>query len=116
MGDRYESVKSEFTQSMNFYYVDSDFIHEYKIDVIAGRPFQKKVQTDIENTFILNEMAAKAFGFSSLEESMRTLIAFIYPKRIWGVFTLHLHAWLCSYPVWVWRVCRHLPPDKGPRK
>ncbi len=104
MGDRYESIKSEFiqnssitgatacwnvpgrlanliearlvgetdekTQSMNFYYVDSDFIPEYKIDVIAGRPFQKEVQTDIENTFILNETAAKAFGFTSPEEAL----------------------------------------------
>ena len=60
----------ENTQSMNFYYVDSDFLPEYKIDMIAGRSFQKEVQTDIEDTFILNETAARAFGFSSPEEAI----------------------------------------------
>jgi putative ABC transport system permease protein len=60
----------EKAQSMNFYYVDSDFIHEYKIEVVAGRPFQKEVKTDIGNTFILNETAARAFGFSSPEEAI----------------------------------------------
>ena len=60
----------ENTQSMNFYYVDSDFLSEYKIDMIAGRSFQKEVQTDIEDTFILNESAASAFGFSSPEEAI----------------------------------------------
>jgi putative ABC transport system permease protein len=60
----------EKTQSMNFYYVDSDFIPEYKIAMVAGRPFQKDTRTDIESTFILNETASKAFGFSSPEEAI----------------------------------------------
>jgi putative ABC transport system permease protein len=60
----------EKTQSMNFYYVDSDFLPEYKIEMMAGRPFQKEIQTDINDTFILNETAAKAFGFSSPEEAI----------------------------------------------
>jgi putative ABC transport system permease protein len=60
----------EKTQSMNFYYVDSDFLREYKIEMMAGRSFQKEVQTDINDTFILNETAAKAFGFSSPEEAI----------------------------------------------
>lgn len=60
----------EKTQSMNFYYVDSDFLREYKIEMMAGKSFQKEVQTDINDTFILNETAAKAFGFSSPEEAI----------------------------------------------
>ena len=60
----------EKIQSMNFYYVDSDFLTEYKIEMMTGRPFQKDMQTDIEETFILNETAAKAFGFSSPEEAV----------------------------------------------
>jgi putative ABC transport system permease protein len=60
----------EKAQSMNFYYVDSDFISEYKIVMIAGRPFQKDIQTDVEGTFILNETASKAFGFSSPDEAV----------------------------------------------
>jgi len=60
----------EKTQSMNFYYVDSDFLPEYKIEMMAGRPFQKDIQTDIEGTFILNKTAYEAFGFSSAEEAI----------------------------------------------
>ena len=60
----------EKTQSMNFYYVDSDFLPEYKIEMIAGRPFQKEVRTDIKDTFILNKTASDAFGFSSPEEAI----------------------------------------------
>ena len=60
----------EKTQSMNFYYVDSDFLPEYKIEMIAGRAFQRDILTDIEDTFILNETAYKAFGFSSPEEAI----------------------------------------------
>ena len=60
----------EKTQSMNFYYVDSDFFPEYKIEMMAGRPFQKELRTDIDNAFILNETASLAFGFSSAEEAI----------------------------------------------
>jgi putative ABC transport system permease protein len=60
----------EKAQSMNFYYVDSDFIPEFKIEMTAGRPFQKEIQTDISNTFILNETASNAFGFASPEEAI----------------------------------------------
>ena len=60
----------EKAQSMNFYYVDSDFIPQYKIEMIAGRPFRKDIQTDVENTFILNETSSKAFGFSTPDEAI----------------------------------------------
>lgn len=60
----------EKTQSMNYYYVDSDFIPEYKIELIAGRTFQKDIQTDIAGTFLLNETASRAFGFSSPDEAI----------------------------------------------
>lgn len=55
-------------QSMNFYYIDHDFIPEYGIEIVAGRSFQKKFQSDTYDSFILNETAVKAFGFSSPEE------------------------------------------------
>ena len=60
----------EKTQSMNFYYMDSGFFPEYKIEMMAGRPFQKELRTDIDNAFILNETASLAFGFSSPEEAI----------------------------------------------
>jgi len=60
----------EKTQSMNFYYVDSDFFPEYKIEMMVGRLFQKDIQTDINDTFILNKTASDAFGFYSPEEAI----------------------------------------------
>jgi len=60
----------EKKQSMNFYYVDADFFPEYKIDIVAGRPFEKQSPADVGGAFILNESAAKAFGFSSPGEAL----------------------------------------------
>jgi putative ABC transport system permease protein len=61
---------AEKAQSMNFYYVDNDFVPEYKIEIVAGRQFQEDIQTDVTGTFILNETAVKAFGFSSPGEAI----------------------------------------------
>lgn len=52
-------------QSMDFLYIDSDFIPAYKIDIVAGRAFQKNKLTDVMDTFVINEAAMKAFGFDS---------------------------------------------------
>jgi putative ABC transport system permease protein len=60
--------EEEKAQSMNFYYVDHDFIPQYNIEMVAGRAFQKEIRSDINNSFILNETAVRAFGFSSPEE------------------------------------------------
>jgi len=60
--------EEEKAQSLNFYYVDHDFIPEYGIEIVAGRSFQKEIRSDIYESFILNETAVRAFGFSSPEE------------------------------------------------
>lgn len=60
----------DMAQSMNFLYVDPDFIPSYKIEMAAGRAFQKESPSDVEDTFILNETAAKAFGFVSPDEAL----------------------------------------------
>lgn len=60
----------EKAQSMNFYYVDADFFPEYKIKMVAGRPFLRQSLTDVVDAFVLNESAAKAFGFASPEEAL----------------------------------------------
>ncbi len=60
----------ERTQSMNYYYVDDDFIGEYGIELVAGRSFERNRASDIDNTFVLNETASRAFGFGSPEEAI----------------------------------------------
>ena len=62
--------RDEKTQSMNFYYVDADFFTEYRITMVAGRPFEKQIPSDVNGAFVLNESAAKAFGFPSPQDAL----------------------------------------------
>jgi len=57
-------------QSMDFLYVDADFIPDYKIDMVAGRAFRKETLTDVRESFVLNETATDAFGFASPQEAV----------------------------------------------
>jgi len=58
------------SQDMFHMYFDDDFIPDYGIDMVAGRAFQKKMKTDFMGAFLINEAAAKAFGWSSPEEAL----------------------------------------------
>jgi len=55
---------------MDFLYADHDFIPEYKIEMAAGRTFQKEITTDTYDSFIINETASQAFGFESAAEAI----------------------------------------------
>ena len=57
-------------QSMFHLYFDSEFVPLYGIDMAAGRAFQKDMATDVEGTFLINEAAVKAFGWSRPEEAL----------------------------------------------
>ncbi|MFC1725151.1 ABC transporter permease [candidate division KSB1 bacterium] len=66
-------------QGMNHIYIDDVFINEYKIEIAAGRAYQKEISTDMSTdsgsgAFLLNEAAVKAFGWSSPEEAIGKLI------------------------------------------
>jgi putative ABC transport system permease protein len=50
------------------FYVDSDFIHQYGIEVIAGRGFEKERLADHRQSMILNESAVKTLGYYNPEE------------------------------------------------
>jgi putative ABC transport system permease protein len=49
---------------------DHDFTEVYGLEFVAGRPFNKKIQSDTYEAFILNESGVKAFGWSSPEEAL----------------------------------------------
>ena len=57
-------------QSMYYMFVDPDFLKTYGIEMRAGRAFNKGMQTDIENGFLINEKAVEAFGWASAEEAI----------------------------------------------
>ncbi len=58
------------SQSMDFLYIDADFIPAYKMTVTAGRSFKKDMQTDIRDAFMINETASVAFGFKNPDEAV----------------------------------------------
>ncbi|MFC2160415.1 ABC transporter permease [Acidobacteriota bacterium] len=60
----------DMSQSMDFLYIDADYIPEYKIEIVAGRSFDRDMRTDLKDTFIINMSASNAFGFLSPEEAI----------------------------------------------
>ncbi|MCJ7580282.1 MAG: FtsX-like permease family protein, partial [Candidatus Aminicenantes bacterium] len=60
----------DMAQSMDFLYIDSDFIPAYKMKISAGRSFEREMKTDIKDTFIINNTASQAFGFASPDEAV----------------------------------------------
>ncbi|MGB6865947.1 MAG: ABC transporter permease [Candidatus Aminicenantaceae bacterium] len=49
---------------------DHDFAEVYGLMLVAGRPFNKEIQSDIHEAFIINESGARAFGWSTPEEAL----------------------------------------------
>jgi putative ABC transport system permease protein len=47
------------------YEIDPDFIQDYKIEMVAGRPFSYAYASDSLDALILNEAAARMWGYSN---------------------------------------------------
>jgi putative ABC transport system permease protein len=70
---------------MNIMMVDHDFINTYKIELTAGRAFEKDRSTDSENACLINEPAAKIFGWTSAEEAVGKRIEDFQEREIIGI-------------------------------
>lgn len=55
---------------MRFIAVDYDFIEQYKVELIAGRGFDRSFGTDEQEGFILNESGVQRLGFESAEAAI----------------------------------------------
>ena len=73
------------TCDMNIMMVDHDFITTYKIDLAAGRAFEKDRSTDSESACLINEAAARIFGWKSSEETVGKRIEDFQEREIIGV-------------------------------
>lgn len=51
--------------NINFNFVDHDFFSTYNIKFIAGRDFRRDVKADDTTAFIINETAARDFGWTA---------------------------------------------------
>ncbi len=66
-----ENSKGEMQiANLALYFVDFDYIPQYKIRMVAGRPFSRDFLTDTTQAIILNEAAVKSFGYSSPQQAI----------------------------------------------
>ncbi len=56
--------------NVDLYFVDFDYIPQYKIKMLAGRPFSKDFATDTTQAMVINEAAAKFFGYNTPDEAI----------------------------------------------
>jgi len=68
--------------------MDYDFIPEYEIKMVAGRPFDRNIGNDEKEAYLINRAGVKELGFSSPEEALgKSFMAHYHrmTKRIIGV-------------------------------
>ena len=61
----WEGKSSEENISMNFEYVDYDYIETFGMEMVAGRSFSREFATDLTEGYIVNEEAVKLMGVES---------------------------------------------------
>ncbi|MBS1596931.1 MAG: ABC transporter permease [Bacteroidetes bacterium] len=66
-----ENTKGELQiANLELYFVDFDYINQFKIKMAAGRSFSRDFMTDTTQSMILNEAAVKMFGYASPEQAV----------------------------------------------
>ena len=65
-----DKIKEEDNVFVPIVSVDYDFIETFKMQVIAGRAFNKEAGTDHLNAFVANEEAVKRLGFIDPEKAI----------------------------------------------
>jgi putative ABC transport system permease protein len=66
-----ENVKGDLQiANLDLYFVDFDYINQFKIKMVAGRGFSKDFATDTTQAMVLNEAAIKMFGYTSPEQAI----------------------------------------------
>jgi len=64
-GISWEGKDPESNPLFSFASVDYDFINTFDMEILEGRNFSKNHKTDIEESFIINEVAVKQLGFDN---------------------------------------------------
>ena len=52
------------------YFIDHDFLKQYGIEMVAGRPFSANLSSDSTEAMLINEAACKALGFTNPEQAL----------------------------------------------
>ncbi|MCF2443489.1 FtsX-like permease family protein [Dyadobacter sp. CY345] len=77
-GDGYDGAYSEIENKsgafqvahLGLYMVDFEYFPQYKLKMVAGRSFSKDQATDSTSAMIINEKAAKLFGYQNPSEAV----------------------------------------------
>ncbi len=69
-------------QDMFHLHFDADFVPNYGIEMVAGRPFMKEMKTDFMGAFLINEAAVKAFGWTNPDDALEKRLQTGYGGRI----------------------------------
>ena len=56
--------------NLELYFVDFDYLPQFKIKMLAGRSFSRDFMTDTTHAMVLNEAAIKMFGYTSPEQAV----------------------------------------------
>ncbi|HEV3411781.1 MAG TPA: ABC transporter permease [Puia sp.] len=56
--------------NLDSYFVDWDYIRQFRIRMLAGRDFSRNFQTDTTQAMLLNAAASKMFGYASPQQAV----------------------------------------------
>ncbi len=66
-----ENIKGDLQiANLDLYFVDFDYINQFKIKMVAGRGFSREFGTDTTQAMVLNEAAVKMFGYTSPQQAI----------------------------------------------
>ncbi|SEI43061.1 putative ABC transport system permease protein [Dyadobacter koreensis] len=56
--------------NLDLYFVDFDYIPQFQLKIVAGRPFSREFGTDTTQAMVMNEAAVKLFGYKTPQEAI----------------------------------------------
>jgi putative ABC transport system permease protein len=56
--------------NLDLYFVDFNYINQYKIQMVAGRPFSKDFLSDTTQAMVINESTARMLGYSTPQQAV----------------------------------------------
>lgn len=74
------SAENEVT-ACNVFSVDENFLSTMKVELVSGRDFSKSFPTDVNEAFIVNEAAAKAYGWKTPKDALGKKIEWAFGKK-----------------------------------
>jgi putative ABC transport system permease protein len=68
---RLQTIDGEVLETyLDAYFIDFNFLQQYGIEVIAGRPFSNQVSSDSANAMIINQACARTLGYQKPDEAL----------------------------------------------